>query len=226
MIKNADRAADDFGNFIELLKIENSSQNSENLLLIGGFHGDEPEGEFILCKMIDELKDAVFNSPYNIYIIPCLNPSGKLKKTRANGNGIDLNRNYPTANFSAISINPHTGNLSAGTPASEKETLALIQWVERIRPQRILSIHSDLHVIDYDGPARELALQMAQDSGYPLVENIGYPTTGSFGTWAGIERCIPLITLETRKAERQEDFEKIYQELRKAVFNFCCLTLK
>ena len=32
--------------------------------------------------------------------------------------------------------------------------------------------------------------------GYPIEESIGYPTPGSFGTWAGIEREILTITLE------------------------------
>ena len=34
---------------------------------------------------------------------------------------------------------------------------------------------------------------------YPVEENIGYPTPGSFGTWAGIEKEIPTITLELDK---------------------------
>ena len=31
---------------------------------------------------------------------------------------------------------------------------------------------------------------------YPIEESIGYPTPGSFGTWAGIEKGILTITLE------------------------------
>ena len=31
---------------------------------------------------------------------------------------------------------------------------------------------------------------------YPIEESIGYPTPGSFGTWAGIENGILTITLE------------------------------
>lgn len=226
MIDIADTATDDFGNDIVLRQMKSSAAGAKNILLIGRFHGDEPEGEFILEKMTEELQDEKLASPYNIFIITCLNPSGKQKFTRANGHGIDLNRNYPTANFTAASVNPHTGNLSAGTPASEKETQALIRWTETYRPVRILSIHSDLHLVDYDGPAQELAARMAADSGYRLVENVGYPTNGSFGTWAGIERQIPLITLETWKAENTEDFAQIYRELRTAVFNFCRLTPK
>lgn len=220
MINIDDVAYDDFANCINLWKFETNKDNP-NIFLIGRFHGDEPEGEYILEKLIDKLKNNNFDSAYNIYIIPSLNPSGKKLFTRGNANKIDLNRNYPTKNFSPDSVNPHTKNLSAGTPASEKETEAMIAWVEKYNPVRIISIHSDLHLVDYDGPARQLAEQMSLDCGYKLVDNIGYPTNGSFGTWAGIEKQIPVITLETWKAKTKEDFEKIYAETEKAILNFC-----
>ena len=100
----------------------------------------------------------------------------------------------------------------------------MINWITKYNPVRILSIHSDLHLVDYDGPAKQLAEQMSLECGYKLVDNIGYPTNGSFGTWAGIEKQIPVITLETWKAISKEDFEKIYQEVEKAIFNFCELS--
>jgi protein MpaA len=37
---------------------------------------------------------------------------------------------------------------------------------------------------------------MERYNGYPVVTSMGYPTPGSFGTWAGIERNIPTVTLE------------------------------
>jgi protein MpaA len=43
---------------------------------------------------------------------------------------------------------------------------------------------------------------------YPIEENIGYPTPGSFGTWAGIERNIPTITLELDEEIDVKDLEE------------------
>lgn len=220
MIAIDEVAYDNFANCINLWKFQ-TDINNPNILLIGRFHGDEPEGEYILEKLIEKLKTDKFTSSYNIYIVPCLNPSGKKLFTRGNSNEVDLNRNYPTKNFLPDSVNPHTKKLSSGTPASEQETRNMMTWVEKISPVRILSIHSDLHLVDYDGPARQLAEKVSLDCGYKLVDNIGYPTNGSFGTWAGIEKQIPVITLETWKAESDEDFEKICCETEKAIFNFC-----
>ena len=58
---------------------------------------------------------------------------------------------------------------------------------------------------------------MAQEfsllNNYPLQEDIGYPTPGSFGTYCGIERKIPTITLELPD---EEDIEKLWEENKKA----------
>ncbi len=213
---------DSFGNPIELLCYP-SYPSDDNILLVARFHGDEPEGEFCLRQLLSELEQNKWQSPYNIYILPCLNPSGKKLFTRANGHGVDLNRNYPTENFSSTCVNPHVKEISSGQPASEIETQIMMDLINGYNFKRILSIHSDLHLIDYDGPAKELALKFSQICGYRLVDEIGYPTNGSFGTWAGIERKIPLITVETWHAENEEDMAKIYAELKPAILDFCNL---
>ena len=51
-------------------------------------------------------------------------------------------------------------------------------------------------MVNYDGPAKEIAQKISQIINYPAEESIGYPTPGSFGTYCGVERNIPTITLE------------------------------
>lgn len=222
MFKVIKTIQDSFGNKIELYE-QIFAKARENILLVARFHGDEPEGEFCLRELLKEAQKSDLKSDYNIYLIPCLNPSGKELFTRANGHKIDLNRNYPTQNFTDMSFNPHTKELSSGAPASEIETKFMIETVEQYHFSKILSIHSDLHLIDYDGPARELALRFSQLCGYRLVDSIGYATNGSFGTWAGVERQIPLITVETWHAESENDMAKIWDELKPAIWDFCKL---
>mgnify|MGYP002624478809 CR=1 FL=1 len=223
MFKLVKTISDAFGNDINLYA-QTCTTAKENILLVARFHGDEPEGEFCLRELMKEAQDQELVSPYNIYITPCLNPSGKELFTRANGHKIDLNRNYPTQNFTDVSFNPHTKELSSGTPASEIETKFMIETVIQYNFVRILSIHSDLHLIDYDGPARDLALRFSAMCHYKLVDNIGYATNGSFGTWVGIEKQIPLITVETWHAENENDMAKIWSELKPAIWDFCKLT--
>lgn len=189
------------------------------IFFLGVFHGDETEGEYAIGRFMQELaENPTVKCDYNLYFLPCLNPDGKALRTRFNANKVDLNRNYPTANFKNETQTLSYEKVKCGSPASETETRFMMELVETYKPAMIISIHSDLHLIDYDGPAEKLAKMYAEKTGYRLVENVGYETPGSFGTWAGIEKKIPLITLETWRGRTDEKKEKIWQEIRPAFY--------
>jgi protein MpaA len=76
--------------------------------------------------------------------------------------------------------------------------------IDQFEPTRIVSVHIPLETVNYDGPARTLAERMAHHNGYPVKADIGYPTPGSFGTYAGKERGLPVITLELPAASLEE----------------------
>ncbi|MFI3241633.1 MAG: DUF2817 domain-containing protein [Alphaproteobacteria bacterium] len=207
------------GEEISFFELKSNDKNAQNVFILGVFHGDEPEGEYIIKKLMAEVDSL--NSKYNLYFLPCLNPDGKKLNRRTNFNDVDLNRNYPTKNFQEQSTHFDGRIFSAGSVcASEPETKFMISLIDKYKPVKILSIHADLHLVDYDGPAKEIAAKYAILCGYRLVDEIGYATLGSFGTWAGRERGIPVITLETWGAKSEEDFEQIWQENRIALYNF------
>ncbi len=195
------------------------AENLPNIFFLGVFHGDEIEGEYAICQFMQELEqNPDIASNYNVYFLPCLNPDGKALSSRFNANKVDLNRNYPTRNFKNETQTLDFEKVFCGAPASEVETKFMMKLVETYRPVMIISIHSDLHLIDYDGPARDLAWMYAEKSGYKFVESVGYETPGSFGTWAGIEKQIPLITIETWNGRTPEKLEVIWQELKPAFY--------
>ena len=153
------------------------------VLVIGCFHGDEPQGEYLIRKYLEKkLKSSLL-------FVPRLNASN----TRTNYNAVDLNRNFPTRNWILAEKNDYFGGEK---PASEIETRFIISIVEKYNPKVILSLHAPYKVVNYDGPAEGLAKKISEIIGYPVEESIGYPTPGSFGTWAGVERQISTITLE------------------------------
>ena len=163
------------------------NKKNPSVLIIGCFHGDEPQGKFLIEEYLKENPDT------RILFIPCLNQYGFENKTRTNSNRVDLNRNFPTANWELTQRNEFFGGDS---PASEQETNFVIETIEKYNPKVILTLHAPFKIVNYDGDAEELAQKISEIINYPVEPSVGYPTPGSFGTWAGIERKIPTITLE------------------------------
>jgi hypothetical protein len=168
------------------------------VLILGGVHGDEPKGVYLVRKLRDWLeREGSGLETASWIVVPVVNPDGFVRRKRRNARGVDINRNFPTRNWSPGS--PRRRMYGGPHPASEPETRAVIRAVEVFRPVRILTVHSiggRRFCNNFDGPARRLARKMHGVNGYPVQDTIGYPTPGSFGTWAGRERRIPTITLE------------------------------
>jgi protein MpaA len=174
-------------------------EGNETYLLFGVIHGNEPLGGPILRRFIRHvsLRPEVIDGK-RLVVVPVANPDGLARGKRANARDVDLNRNFPARSW--------VGRAGHGNrPASEDETRVLLEVVRQFRPARILSLHSPLRCVNYDGPARAIASDIATATGYPLRRSIGYPTPGSFGSYAGDDLRIPTITLETGRESSAED---------------------
>lgn len=180
------------------------NKNECKTLVIGVFHGDEPQGEFLINQYIKKNPESA------IYFIPCLNPDGMQKNNRTNASGVDLNRNFPTENWEYTARDEFFGG---ERPASEIETNFVIYVIKEYNPKLILTLHAPFKVVNYDGDAKEIAKKISDIINYPVKENIGYPTPGSFGTYAGIEKKIPTITLELDETCPVEDLISPVQKI-------------
>ena len=165
-----------------------------SVIVIGVFHGDEPQGEILINNYFKITKNT------NLLMIPRLNACNK----RTNQNGVDLNRNFPTKNWELTIKNEYFGGL---TPASEKETQFIIDTIKKFNPKIILTLHAPYKIVNYDGPYHPIIKDIAEILKYPIETSIGYPTPGSFGTWAGIENNITTITLELDENSKIEELQ-------------------
>lgn len=168
------------------------------IVLIGGVHGDEPEGvalaEAILAWLTDPLRTAgEVRAPW--VVIPCLNPDGYQRRSRTNDNGVDLNRNYPASNWS-----PQCENLRynpGNQPGSEPEIQAMVQLISQTRPRLLIHCHSwDPCIVCTGSPGLKDAQRLSQCSGYKIVDSIGYPTPGSLSQYGWGDNEIPVICIE------------------------------
>lgn len=183
------------------------NKKNPKVLVIGVFHGDEPQGKFLVQKYLEQ------SSETNLLFIPCLNKFGFENNIRTNKNGVDLNRNFPTKNWELTAKNEFYGGEN---PASEDETKFIIDVVEKFNPEIILTLHAPFKVVNYDGAKNQNELdlieQISKIMEYPIEPSIGYPTPGSFGTWAGVEKGILTITLELDEEVSVESLEpKVFE---------------
>jgi protein MpaA len=109
------------------------------VVLIAGMHGNEPAPTAILRT----LRDGRSVHGIDLWVVPAYNPDGLARGTRRNARGVDLNRNYP------YDWAPLTGSYYSGPRASsEPETRAMMRFLGKVRPDRILSFHQPLHGVD------------------------------------------------------------------------------
>lgn len=185
------------GEPIILHRFLSSKDSAPNVLIFAGIHGDEGTTVGVARKLVAELSRGGAALGVNLYVIDLANPDGLKDRTRTNSRRVDLNRNFPAANWSSSQRTSRYWN--GPEPLSEPESRTLHDLVLRLKPARILSLHSikaGRHGVNYDGPAQALAERLAEFNGYSVLPTMGYPTPGSFGSWAGIDLKIPTITLE------------------------------
>ncbi len=178
------------------------TNNLAKALVIGGVHGDEPEGVVASRGLLEQFRQN-YSLQLDLILIPEMNPEGVLLKTRGNSNKVDLNRNLPTKDWSPVAATEryHPGP----SPESEAENKILVRLINDYKPHVIFSLHSWKPMLNINGLLPEADV-ISKITGYIIDPDIGYPTPGSLGTYAGHEKKIPTLTYEV---ERDISFDQI-----------------
>ncbi len=166
------------------------------VLILAGVHGDEIEGVWAAQGLLKSFMQA-FPYELQLTLVPSFNIEGVLAKTRGNSRGVDLNRNLPTKDWSPEIKGPR---YNPGPKAlSESENQGLVKFIETQAPQFILSLHSWHPVLNINGDCLGEAQVLSQFTNYKIDDDIGYPTPGCLGTYAGLERQSPTLTYEIER---------------------------
>jgi murein peptide amidase A len=174
------------------------------VLLLGGIHGDEYSSISIIFKWLELFSHNAQEGGFHWRIAPLANPDGLLdgsKAQRENANGVDLNRNFPSrdwndkaAEYWQVNTGRNPRRFPGNAAASEPEVQWILDQIEEFQPDVIISVHAPYHLLDFDGPA-----EAPQRIGELYLHQLGvYP--GSLGNFAGLDRQIPVITLELPSA--------------------------
>jgi protein MpaA len=212
-------------------------------MIFCGVHGDEITPVKFCFDVLEDLKKNPQVLKDNLVVIaPLVTPDAFLKRypTRTNARGIDVNRNFPTKDWNKNARkawkkryrsnkrrNPGMKSLS------EQETVFQVNLIKRYKPNKIISVHSPLTLIDYDGPSTKhkhgndaelLLVQMSNKAGKYKINN--YPFfTGSLGNWAGNERNIPTYTLELPNSDWNKT-DRFFRTFRTAIHHAISHELK
>jgi predicted deacylase len=167
--------------------------------------------------LMERIRDepGLIAAEWTVKIIPVANPDGCLDGSRQNLNGVDLNRNWDTEDWTADAEGPD--GIVAGSggqfPFSEPETVALRDWFLAQselyeQPIKVISYHSTvpgtgLAQPGYDLPGRpveradRMARAYAEATGYlySAVWVGTYTITGEFIYWAS-EQGLEAIDVE------------------------------
>jgi protein MpaA len=181
----------------------------KRILVFSLIHGDEIGAGSVGRYWIENLERI---SPRNTWrVIPILNPDGLALKTRTNLNQIDLNRNFPTKDWSdsaqlywkKTNMNPR--RFPGKAAGSEPEVVCALSHIQDFSPDFVVSIHTPLHVLDFDGPQ----IRPPKYDYLPWKSLGHFP--GSLGRYLWFERETPVLTMELKQElpQKFDTFEKL-----------------
>jgi protein MpaA len=184
-------------------------------LVLCGVHGDESVGVYQCFQMVREI---LFDNPdvlrgFKLVIAPIVNPDGFIANTRHNANGVDPNRNLPTMDWDEMShkvwakYNNDPRKYPGEESGSEIESKFQVHLVNTYKPDKIISFHSPLGLLDFDGPGDQKYYNLVRvehrakytKRSLRLVDFPFFP--GSLGNYAGNERKIPTYTVELETSD-------------------------
>jgi protein MpaA len=204
-------------------------------LVVAGIHGGY-EGNTIalaneLIMHIDEHPDAIPDD-VTLYIIRNMNPDGEARddgvEGRVNNNGVDLNRNFPSENWTrewdrdgCWNYRPTTGGLYGG---SEPETRSVMSFIRSRRIQALISYHSAALGVfpggdPWEADSIRLARALADATGYPYPPiDTGCEYTGTLADWAVENGVGAAVDMELRN-HKETDLPENLKAL-KVLLNF------
>jgi protein MpaA len=183
---------------------------AQTVLIVGGIHtGLEAITSILALEIagVARTGELAVPSALRLCVLPMLNVDGMALAQRTNANSVDLNRNWPSADWRATAF--HSGPVGAGTQSlSEPETRALFDYIIGERPDVVLMLHccGDLVEANEAPEASHLARVYAAGAGLTYIDEWkAYPITGQFID-SMQEQGIPAIDIELGQRD-ETDFD-------------------
>jgi protein MpaA len=135
---------------------------ARRVLVVGCIHGP---GEAAGMAVTSRLRQMPLPPGLDLWILPDINPDALVLGTRANADGVNLNRNFPSGwHFRA------GGESGSGArPFSEPETRAVRRLILRVRPDTTVWYHQHMDLVWAWGPSSAAGRRYAAATGMRLA---------------------------------------------------------
>jgi murein peptide amidase A len=212
------------------LELYTFGNGEREFLIVAGIHGGYERNTVALANELTEYLNEnpdVIPHDVTLYIIRNMNPDGEARAQgvdgRVNNNGVDLNRNFPSDNWSADwdrdgcwIYRPTTGGTYGG---SEPETRAVMNFIRAHKFKAMISYHSAALGIfpggvPWEEDSKRLAGLLAFVTKYPYPPiDTGCVYTGTLADWAVENGVAAAVDMELAN-HTNTDFEKNLKALR------------
>jgi murein peptide amidase A len=183
------------------------SPKGKKILVIGLIHGDEAESGAVALRWAERLLGLESRNSWRI--VPISNPDGLALKQRTNARGVDLNRNFPSADWDKTAIQHWSKKedprrYPGPYAASEPETRCVMSHIAQFRPDFIISVHTPYGILDFDGPKLS---ELPKVKGLPWRSLGTFP--GSLGRYMWHDQSVPVLTVELKDGKILEKLDEI-----------------
>lgn len=206
------------------LEVYTFGEGDREYLIVAGIHGGYERNTIALANELIRYIDShpdIIPQDVTLYIIRNMNPDGEARAEgvdgRVNNRGVDLNRNFPTENWTADwdrdgcwIYRPTTGGAYGG---SEPETRTVMSFIASHDIQAVISYHSAaLGVfpggVPWEPESIRLARTLAKATNYPYPPlDTGCEYTGTLADWAVENGVGAAVDMELAN-HRDTDFNK------------------
>lgn len=200
---------------------------SHNVFIVSSLHASEYQNTLL---MMDLIEDAAPNYTADVcyYIIPMANPdgifisqSGQYPKWKANGIGIDINRNFPAGFGNNSSSAPGYAFYAGPAPFSATEAVAVNNLLTARKYDCAISYHQQGQIIIYasypctpDVTYRGLCLVQGLSAMTGYKPTLDAAPNGGMAEYANTMLNIPTVTIETgtKSPNPVSAYPKVYKQ--------------
>jgi len=186
------------------------------IALLSSMHGDETQS----ASLVEELARFLRRHPeqlrgVTVLLVKSPNPDGLFSRSPYNVHGVDLNRNFASANWK-----PLANDRAGARGASEIETRHVMRLLSDFHPWLVVHLKDSRNgnVVNFEGKARARADRLAGLLSAQVVEGLGAKTSGSVENYTLTRLACPSVTLLLAREESDEAAWARYRDALLALF--------